>query len=111
MQTRVIAHMKIYRWNPDADGPLTEAALVNKLETLGYTCFRYTYPVGTCFRDHDHEVDKIDAVLQGTFKVTMHDESVILTRGSYVEVPNHTIHSAEVIGNEAVVSIDAVKQN
>lgn len=103
--------MKIYRWNPDTDGPLTEAALVNKLETLGYKCVRYTYPAGTCFPDHDHEIDKIDAVLQGTFKITMHAESVILTRGSYIEVPKHTIHSAEVIGNEAVVSIDAVKQN
>ena len=103
--------MKIYRWNPDADGPLTEAALVNKLEILGYTCTRYTYPAGTCFPDHEHEVDKIDAVLQGTFKITMRDESVILTRGSFVEVPKHTLHSAEVLGDETVVSIDAVKQN
>ena len=103
--------MKIYRWNPDTDGPLSEAALINRLEALGYKCTRYIYPAGTYFPDHDHVVDKIDAIVQGNFKITMHGESVILTRGSYVEVPKHTIHSAEVIGNEVVISIDAIRQN
>jgi quercetin dioxygenase-like cupin family protein len=103
--------MKLYQWNPDADGPLSEAALVNKLEILGYTCTRYTYPAGTCFPDHDHAVDKIDAVLQGSFKITMYGKSIILTPGCYVMVPKNTIHSAEVIGDEAVISIDAVKRN
>lgn len=103
--------MKIYRWNPDTDGPLTEAALVNRLEKQGYSCTCYTYPAGTFFPDHDHEVDKIDAVLKGKFRITMNGKSEILTRGTYIEVPKHTIHSAEVIGIESVVSIDAVKQN
>ena len=102
--------MKIYRWNPDTDGPLSEAALINKLETLGYTCVRYTYPAGTYFPDHNHEIDKIDAVLQGNFKITMRGESDILTRGSYVEIPKYTIHSAEVIGDEVVISIDAIRE-
>ena len=107
----MIAHMKIFRWNPDTDGPLTEIALVNRLEKHGYSCTRYTYPSGTCFPDHDHDVDKIDAVLQGKLRITMNGKSKILTPGTYIEVPRHTIHSAEVIGEEAVVSIDAVKQN
>lgn len=103
--------MKIYQWNPDSDGPLSETALVNKLEMLGYSCVRFIYPAGTFFPDHDHDVDKIDAVLQGNFKITMYGESRILTAGSYVEVPKHTIHSAEVIGDQTVISIDAIKQN
>ena len=103
--------MKIYQWNPDTDGSLSEPALIYKLEKLGYTCVRYAYPAGTSFPDHEHDVDKIDAVLQGTFKITMQGESKILTAGSYVEVPKHTIHNAEVIGNKTVISIDAIKQN
>ncbi len=37
-----------HRWNP-ADGPLTEAALRAKLESLGYRVARYVYDPGPCF--------------------------------------------------------------
>jgi quercetin dioxygenase-like cupin family protein len=106
----MIVHMQHCQWNPDKDGPLSETALVNMLNNLGYTCARYIYPAGTCFPDHQHDVDKIDAILQGTFKITMNGQSFTLRPGSYVVVPKKTIHSAEVIGMETVISIDAVKR-
>ena len=101
--------MKIHHWDETSDGALSEAALTSKLESLGYHCNRYVYPPGTFFPDHDHQVDKIDAVLNGEFKITMGGESVILTKGDYLYVPKRCIHSAEVIGDQPVVSIDAVK--
>ena len=54
------------RWNA-ADGPLTEAGLRAKLESLGYRVARYVYEPGTVFPDHKHDVDKIDAVLSGRY--------------------------------------------
>lgn len=101
--------MNVYQWTIKTDGPLTETGLTNKLEQMGYVCTLYTYPKGTFFPAHTHETDKIDAVLKGQFKISMTGESVILNAGEYVIIPKGTIHSAEVIGEESVVSIDAVK--
>lgn len=101
--------MNVYQWNTKIDGPLTEAGLINKLELMGYHCTRYTYPKGTFFPDHSHHADKIDAILKGCFKISMGNESAVLNAGDYVLVPRETIHNAEVIGDESVVSIDAVK--
>lgn len=101
--------IKIERWGSDSNEPLSETALVNLLERQGYRCTRYIYPERTYFPEHSHDVDKIDAVLKGQFKISMYGESVILTAGDYIYIPAKTTHSAEVIGNESVVSIDAVK--
>lgn len=102
--------MRLEHWDSEHDGPLSEAALRTKLEELGYSVSRYTYPPGTRFPDHDHAVDKIDAVLAGRFRLSMEDASVVLERGDYLFVPRRCIHSAEVVGNEPVVSLDAVRR-
>jgi quercetin dioxygenase-like cupin family protein len=83
--------------------------MYNKLRGLGYSVNRYVYPPGTCFPDHDHNVDKIDAVLAGQFRMTIYGQSVILKAGDCLKVPRGVIHSAEVIGDQAVVSLDAIK--
>ena len=103
--------MKVQKWNPDTDGLLSEPALIHKLEKLGYCCTRYTYLPGTVFPDHSHEIDKIDAVLSGKFRLSMKEKSIILEAGDYLFVPKGVIHRAEVVGDESVVSIDAVKQS
>lgn len=101
--------MKIERWGRCLCGEPTESELYRHLTGLGYTCHRYTYPPGTVFPEHAHDVDKIDAVLSGRLRITMDGESAILQAGDYVYVPNGTVHRAEVVGDEPVVSIDAVK--
>lgn len=101
--------MQIEHWNPEIDGKLTEKALRRKLEAQGYEVSLYTYPPGTYFPPHTHEVDKIDAVISGKFQITMEGSSVVLQPGDAIHVPKHTEHSAEVIGSESVVSLDAVR--
>ena len=96
-------------WDVDTDGELTEMSMRKKLESRGYRVTRYVYPPGTCFPDHSHEVDKIDAVLSGKFVMQMGGERIILTAGDALAVPRGAVHSAEVVGGEAVVSLDAVK--
>lgn len=99
----------IEHWDPQADGELNEANMRAKLEKRGYVVSRYVYPAGTNFPDHSHEVDKIDGVLAGKFRMTMQGETVILTAGDCLVVPRGVVHSAQVVGSEAVVSLDAVK--
>jgi mannose-6-phosphate isomerase-like protein (cupin superfamily) len=101
--------MKVEHWNEKEDGPLSESALRQKLEHRGYHVTRYIYSPGTVFPDHKHTVDKIDAVLSGKFQMSMGGKSVILEAGDCLSVPAGTIHSAEVVGNEAVVSLDSTK--
>ncbi len=93
----------------NGDAAPTEAALRRKLEQLGYAVNRYVYPPGTHFPPHTHSVDKIDAVVSGEFRITMGGESVVLQAGDYVFVPKGIEHEAEVVGDTAVLSLDAVR--
>jgi mannose-6-phosphate isomerase-like protein (cupin superfamily) len=101
--------MKVERWDPARDGPLTERALREKLAARGYDVSRTVYPPRTVFPDHRHDIDKIDGVLSGRFRMTMHGRAVILEAGDCLAVPKGTVHSAEVVGDEPVVSLDATK--
>ena len=100
----------IEHWDSQTDGELNETNMRVKLETRGYAVHRYVYSPGTFFPDHTHAVDKIDGVLRGQFKMTMHGQSLVLTAGDCLAVPAGAVHSAEVVGDEAVVSLDAVKR-
>jgi len=99
----------IEKWDPKREGPLSEKSLRKKLENKGYSVSRYVYPPGTFFPDHTHDIDKIDAVLSGRFKMGMEGKEVILEAGDCLSVPKGTVHRAEVVGDEPVVSLDAVK--
>jgi len=100
--------MAVQRWN-QADGPATEQALRTKLEALGYRVARYVYEPGTVFPDHTHGVDKIDAVVSGRFRLVVGGHLAVLGPGDWVVVPRGAVHSASVVGDEPVVSLDAVK--
>lgn len=80
-----------------------------KLQARGFHVSRYVYPPGTYFPDHSHSVDKIDAVLHGRFRMTLEGQAVILQAGDCLAVPAGALHSAEVMGSESVVSLDAEK--
>ncbi len=101
--------MEVERWNATRDGSLTELALRRKLESRGYRVSRYVYPPGTSFPTHTHEVDKMDAVLSGRFRIKMGDGEVVLGPGDAMQISAGARHSAEVVGEEAVVSLDGIK--
>lgn len=101
--------MKVEHWDAQGDGALSEPALRRKLEKLGYRVSRYTYPAGTYFPPHTHAEDKMDAVVCGRFRIRMGGAQVVLQAGDAVLVPCGAEHSAEVVGAEPVVSLDAVK--
>ena len=101
--------MSVRHWNSSVDGPLTEAARRTKLESMGYHVARYEYEPGTVFPDHTHGVDKIDAVVSGRFRLVVSGHLAVLGPGDWVAIPRGSVHSAAVIGDEPVVSLDAVK--
>ena len=78
----ILDAMKVEHWDEGRDGPVSEAARRRKLQERGFSVSRYDYPPGTFFPDHTHGVD----------------------------VPRGVLHRAEVVGDETVVSLDAVKQ-
>lgn len=102
--------MDVQHWDPRRDGPLTEQAMGAKLSALGYRVNRYVYPPGTRFPAHTHDVDKIDAVLSGRFLLDLDGQRVVLEAGDWVEVSRGLPHSAEVLGAQPVVSLDAVRR-
>jgi quercetin dioxygenase-like cupin family protein len=99
--------LQLERWD-EATQP-TAAHFRTKLEQMGYQISQYTYPPGTVFPPHTHEVDKVDVVLSGRFRMTMYGETVTLEAGDSLAVPKGALHSAEVVGEEPVVSLDAVR--
>ncbi len=101
--------MAVEHWNEAENGPLTEAAMRRTLEERGYVVSRYIYPPGTYFPPHTHDVDKIDGVLAGRFKLEMGGNTVILEVGDTIAIPKSAVHSAEVVGNESVISLDAIQ--
>lgn len=101
---------KVRRWDEARDGRPTEDALRRRLEKKGYRVSRYVYPLGTYFAEHTHPVDKIDAVVSGRFRLVVEGEEVLLEAGDWLEVPEGTAHAAEVVGEEPVVSLDAVRR-
>ena len=90
-------------------GEPSEARLRERLEAEGYSVARYEYPPGTYFPDHTHPQEKKDAVVSGRFRICIKGREFILGPGDLIRVPAGAVHSAEVVGEEAVVSLDAVK--
>jgi quercetin dioxygenase-like cupin family protein len=98
--------LKVERWGSERGEP-TEKALRRHLEAEGYSVSRYDYPPGTYFPDHTHAFDKKDAVVTGRFLIRAEGQEFLLGPGDMIEVPAGTPHSAEVIGAQTVISLDA----
>jgi len=101
--------IKKIAWNNEAEGPFSEEALCEKIAHQGYQVSRYMYPPGTFFSDHTHSSDKIDGVVSGEFFITLAGSAVTLQPGDILHVPKGTVHSAKVIGDAPVVSLDGIK--
>lgn len=101
--------MHVRRWNAATDGPLTEEALRRRLEAMGYTVARHVYAPGTEFPDHTHGADKIDAVVSGRLRLVVAGHLAVLGPGDWIEIPRGVRHAARVVGDEPVVSLDAIR--
>lgn len=101
--------MEVERWK-SLFGDLSEQNMRRRLEEEGFSVVKYTYSPGTYFPDHEHVVDKKDTVLAGKFRMRALGKEFILGPGDMLLVPAGTIHNAEVVGHEPVISLDATKR-
>lgn len=99
---------RLERWDTQ-DGLVTEKRMMNILETEGYEVSSYTYRPGTVFPPHEHAQDKCDAVIEGTFRLTVNGATHDLGPGDRLYIPAGTRHTAEVIGSVAVLSLDGTR--
>lgn len=98
--------MRIERWDARRDGPLSEPALVQKLEARGYQVNRRHYPGGTVAAGQPGADERIQAVVSGLLKVTIDGESAILTAGDLVFIPRGALRRLEVLGPSSAVCLE-----
>ena len=100
--------LRLERWDP-SDGPITEKRMMGLMESEGYEVASYAYRPSTAFSPHEHSQDKCDAVLQGILRVVVGDETFDLGPGDRLYLPAGTRHSAEVVGDATVLSLDGTR--
>ena len=100
--------MRIDRWDARRDGPVTEAALRHKVETIGYQVSRFAWPAGTVVPSQTQDRERVDAVVTGIVKITLDGESAILTPGDMVYVPRGAVRRVEVVGSATAHCLDAI---
>jgi quercetin dioxygenase-like cupin family protein len=100
--------MRIDRWDARRDGPVTEAALRQKVASNGYQVSTFAWPAGTIVPAQAQPRERADAVVTGVVKITLDGESAILTAGDIVYVPRGSIRRVEVVGSNTAHCLDAV---
>jgi quercetin dioxygenase-like cupin family protein len=103
--------MRIERWDARRDGLLSEAALQQKLEARGYQVSTRMYPGGAVVAAQADQDEGIQAVVTGLLKVTIDEESAILTAGDLVFVPRGAARRLEVVGPSPVLCLEGVARN
>ena len=99
--------MRIERWDPRREGPVTEAALRHKVESIGYEVSKCAWPAGTVMPAQTQYEERLDAVVTGIVKITLDGESAILTAGDIVYVPRGAVRKIEVVGSATAHCLDA----
>ena len=102
---------RIDRWDPRLDGALSEAALQQKLESLGYQPGARLYTAGAIVSPQADPRERIQAVARGLIKVTIDGESAILTAGDVVFVPCGAVRRIEVIGGAPAHCLEAASSD
>jgi quercetin dioxygenase-like cupin family protein len=103
--------MRIERWDARRDGPLSETALRHKLDSRGYQVSVRTYPAGTVTAVQPSPDEGIHAVVSGLLKVTIDEESAILSAGDLVLVPRGAVRRLEVVGPSAALCLEGVTRS
>ncbi|MBI2816771.1 MAG: cupin domain-containing protein [Acidobacteria bacterium] len=58
---------------------------------------------------HTHAQDKKNTVLRGRLHIAWEGGDAVLESGDMIEIPAGCRHSAEVVGSEGVISLDATR--
>jgi quercetin dioxygenase-like cupin family protein len=94
------------RWPADA-GQITINKIRARLEQEGLRPYRFDMIPGDCYGDHSHPEAEIRWVVSGRMRVLMDHEELILEPGDRLDLVANVVHSADVFGEEVVVTLCA----
>jgi cupin domain len=103
--------MRIERWDIRRDGALTDAALLHKLQALGFEPIRRAYPTGAMAAAKIDNRACVEAVISGLVKVTIDEEPAILTAGDIVFIPPGASRRLEVVGTSSAYCFEAASRD
>ncbi len=92
--------MKVQRWSRPE--PPSESVLRSELASEGYSIYAWTDGAGTTYPPHTHDDDQSHWVVRGAIALTVGGEEYVLRAGDRDWLPAGTVHSARVVGREAV---------
>jgi len=103
--------MRIERWDVKRDGGLTDAALLHKLQALGFEPVGRVYPAGAVAAARIDTRARVEAVILGLIKVTVDGESAILAAGDMVFIPARATRRLEVVGTSPAYCFEAASRD
>lgn len=86
-------------------------SLQARLESEGYQVWLRVLAPGTVFGDHCLCDTRIDAVFSGQLKLVVGGHVHLLGPGDWLEIPAGVAISAEVVGDEPVLELDAARDS
>jgi glyoxylate utilization-related uncharacterized protein len=107
-QTGTAPPLRVERWDERRDGILSEAAVSLKLRTLGYDPLPAASATGAIASARTHHRERIEAVMAGLLRVTIENQSAILTAGDMVFIPGGAVRRLETVGAAPVHCVEAL---
>lgn len=102
--------MRIERWDATRDGALTDLALKQKIEALGFDASPRLFPAGASAAAQSDAREGIQGIARGLVKVTIDGEAAILGAGDFVFVPANALRLVQVIGASPAYGFEAVRR-
>jgi quercetin dioxygenase-like cupin family protein len=96
----------ITHWPADA-GQVTINKIRARLEQEGLYPSRFDMVPGDSYGDHSHPEAEIRWVVSGRMRLCIGGEELILTPGDRLDLAAGVVHSADVVGDEVVVTVCA----
>ena len=94
------------RW-PAAAGQITINKIRARLEQEGLRPYRFDMVPGDAYGDHAHPEAEIRWVVSGRMRIVAGYEEIILEPGDRLDLAANVVHSADVFGDEVVVTLCA----
>lgn len=85
--------------------------LRSKLEARGYEVSMHLLAPGTLFGQHCVSEARIEAVFSGSLRLVVGGRVHVLGPGDWLEVPAGAVIVTEVVGDEPVLGMDAVRDH
>ena len=111
---RVIAYqplskLRVERWEPPRDGPLSEQSLMQKLLVWGYDTTKLLMRPGTKVEPEIVAAEKVLAIASGELKIEVEGHTMNLKPGDCVFIPQGVELGLEVLGERSVLKFTAAK--